>query len=185
MPGDREVDDKRLGAALEPAEIALLDDADFAKHPFLVEGLHRAEGVAGPTAFATSSTRAWWTAPTGSPAPTRPVSTSWAWSPAVTSSPTAPSRPPRCATATRRRTAPARWCSARGIEIGHIFQLGRKYTDAFDADVLGENGKPVRLTMGSYGIGVSRLVAVIAEQHHDEQGAALARRRCRRSTCTW
>jgi prolyl-tRNA synthetase len=59
---------------------------------------------------------------------------------------------------------------ARGIEIGHIFQLGRKYTDAFSADVLGENGKPVRLTMGSYGIGVSRLVAVVAEQHHDELG---------------
>ena len=60
--------------------------------------------------------------------------------------------------------------SARGIEIGHIFQLGRKYTNAFEVDVLGENGKPVRLTMGSYGIGVSRLVAVIAEQHHDELG---------------
>jgi len=60
--------------------------------------------------------------------------------------------------------------SARGIEIGHIFQLGRKYADAFGADVLGENGKPVRLTMGSYGIGVSRLVAVIAEQQHDEIG---------------
>jgi prolyl-tRNA synthetase len=60
--------------------------------------------------------------------------------------------------------------SARGIEIGHIFQLGRKYTDAFSADVLNEDGKPVRLTMGSYGIGVSRLVAVIAEQQHDELG---------------
>ena len=60
--------------------------------------------------------------------------------------------------------------SARGIEIGHIFQLGRKYTDAFAADVLGEDGKPVRLTMGSYGVGVSRLVAVIAEQQHDELG---------------
>ena len=60
--------------------------------------------------------------------------------------------------------------AARGIEIGHIFQLGRKYTDAFEVDVLGENGKPVRLTMGSYGIGVSRLVAVIAEQQHDEKG---------------
>jgi prolyl-tRNA synthetase len=59
---------------------------------------------------------------------------------------------------------------ARGIEIGHIFQLGRKYTDAFTADVLGEDGKPVRLTMGSYGVGVSRLVAVVAEQHHDELG---------------
>jgi prolyl-tRNA synthetase len=60
--------------------------------------------------------------------------------------------------------------SARGIEIGHIFQLGRKYTDAFAVDVLGENGKPVRLTMGSYGVGVSRLVAVIAEQQHDALG---------------
>lgn len=60
--------------------------------------------------------------------------------------------------------------SARGIEIGHIFQLGRKYTDAFSADVLGEDGKPLRLTMGSYGIGVSRLVAVIAEQQHDQLG---------------
>ena len=71
---------------------------------------------------------------------------------------------------TRRRTGPGPLVSARGIEIGHIFQLGRKYTDAFTADVLGEDGKPVRLTMGSYGVGVSRLVAVIAEQHHDELG---------------
>jgi prolyl-tRNA synthetase len=60
--------------------------------------------------------------------------------------------------------------SARGIEVAHIFQLGRKYTDAFTADVLGEDGKPVRLTMGSYGLGVSRMVAVIAEQHHDDLG---------------
>ncbi|WP_269203702.1 His/Gly/Thr/Pro-type tRNA ligase C-terminal domain-containing protein, partial [Mycobacterium colombiense] len=60
--------------------------------------------------------------------------------------------------------------SARGIEVAHIFQLGRKYTDAFTVDVLGEDGKPVRLTMGSYGLGVSRMVAVIAEQHHDELG---------------
>ncbi|MCL2534733.1 MAG: His/Gly/Thr/Pro-type tRNA ligase C-terminal domain-containing protein, partial [Nocardiaceae bacterium] len=60
--------------------------------------------------------------------------------------------------------------AARGIEIGHVFQLGRKYTDAFAVDVLGENGKPVRPTMGSYGVGVSRLVAVIAEQHHDDKG---------------
>ena len=74
--------------------------------------------------------------------------------------------------------------SARGIEIGHIFQLGRKYTDAFTVDVLGEDGKPVRLTMGSYGLGVSRLVAVIAEQHHDELGLRWPSR-LRRSTCTW
>ncbi|MCP6675225.1 hypothetical protein NL520_27895, partial [Klebsiella pneumoniae] len=56
------------------------------------------------------------------------------------------------------------------IEIAHIFQLGQKYTDAFEVDVLGESGKPVRLTMGSYGVGVSRLVAVMAEQRHDDKG---------------
>ena len=61
------------------------------------------------------------------------------------------------------------------------FQLGRKYTDAFAADVLGEDGKPVRLTMGSYGIGVSRLVAVIADSTMTSSGCA-GRRRCRRST---
>jgi prolyl-tRNA synthetase len=60
--------------------------------------------------------------------------------------------------------------AARGIEIGHIFQLGRKYADAFALDALGPDGKPARITMGSYGIGVSRLVAAIAEQSHDAQG---------------
>ncbi|MFL6111857.1 MAG: His/Gly/Thr/Pro-type tRNA ligase C-terminal domain-containing protein, partial [Catenulispora sp.] len=58
----------------------------------------------------------------------------------------------------------------RGIEIGHIFQLGRKYADVAKLDVLGKDGKPVRVTMGSYGIGVSRAVAVLAEQLHDELG---------------
>jgi prolyl-tRNA synthetase len=58
----------------------------------------------------------------------------------------------------------------RGIEIGHIFQLGRKYADAFGLDALGADGKPIRITMGSYGIGVSRAVAAIAEQTYDENG---------------
>ncbi|WP_030686031.1 proline--tRNA ligase [Streptomyces sp. NRRL B-1347] len=58
----------------------------------------------------------------------------------------------------------------RAIEIGHIFQLGRKYADTFQLDVLGQNGKPVRVTMGSYGIGVSRAVAALVEQTADEQG---------------
>ncbi|UGY93889.1 proline--tRNA ligase [Streptomyces gobiensis] len=58
----------------------------------------------------------------------------------------------------------------RAIEIGHIFQLGRKYADTFQLDVLGQNGKPVRVTMGSYGIGVSRAVAALAEQTADQQG---------------
>ncbi|MFG2502593.1 proline--tRNA ligase [Streptomyces sp. NPDC048441] len=58
----------------------------------------------------------------------------------------------------------------RAIEIGHIFQLGRKFADAFQLDVLGQQGKPVRVTMGSYGIGVSRAVAALAEQTADDKG---------------
>ena len=59
---------------------------------------------------------------------------------------------------------------ARGIEIGHVFQLGRKYAEALDLKVLDENGKLVTVTMGSYGIGVTRLVAVLAEANNDEKG---------------
>lgn len=58
----------------------------------------------------------------------------------------------------------------RGIEVGHIFQLGTKYSEAMKAQVLGENGKPVPLTMGCYGIGVSRVVAAAIEQNHDDNG---------------
>lgn len=59
---------------------------------------------------------------------------------------------------------------ARGIEVGHIFQLGRKYSAAMKATVLGEDGKATVMTMGCYGIGVSRVVAAAIEQHHDERG---------------
>ena len=59
---------------------------------------------------------------------------------------------------------------ARGIEVGHIFQLGRKYSEAMKATVLGEDGRATLLTMGCYGIGVSRVVAAAIEQHHDERG---------------
>jgi prolyl-tRNA synthetase len=58
----------------------------------------------------------------------------------------------------------------RGIEVGHIFQLGRKYSQAMGASVLNEQGKAVVMTMGCYGIGVSRLVAAAIEQNHDERG---------------
>lgn len=58
----------------------------------------------------------------------------------------------------------------RGIEVGHIFQLGSKYAESLAAKVLDENGKDITLIMGCYGIGVTRLVAAIIEQHHDEQG---------------
>ena len=59
---------------------------------------------------------------------------------------------------------------ARGIEVGHVFQLGRKYSEALKAEVLGEDGQPVTVTMGCYGIGVSRVVAAAIEQNHDERG---------------
>jgi len=59
---------------------------------------------------------------------------------------------------------------ARGIEVGHIFQLGQKYSDALGATVLDENGRQVTMTMGCYGIGVSRVVAAAIEQHHDDNG---------------
>jgi prolyl-tRNA synthetase len=58
----------------------------------------------------------------------------------------------------------------RGIEIGHIFQLGRRFTDAFEVDASGPDGAPIRIVMGCYGLGISRVMAAVAEQHHDEAG---------------
>jgi prolyl-tRNA synthetase len=169
VPGDREVDDKRLGAALEPAEYAMLDDADFAKHAFLVKG------YIGPKALLANNVRylvdprvvdgtAWIT---GADEPGRHVVGLVAGRDFVADG-TIEAAEVRDGDPSPDGAGPL--VAARGIEIGHIFQLGRKYTNAFEADVLGEDGKPVRLTMGSYGIGVSRLVAVIAEQQHDELG---------------
>lgn len=169
LPGDREVDDKRLGAALEPAEYALLDDADFAKYPFLVKG------YIGPKAFRDNGVRylvdprvvdgsSWIT---GADEPGRHVVGLVAGRD-FTDDGTIEAAQVREGDPSPDGAGPL--VMARGIEIGHIFQLGRKYTDAFAVDVLGEDGKPVRLTMGSYGVGVSRLVAVVAEQQHDELG---------------
>jgi prolyl-tRNA synthetase len=169
IPGDREVDDKRLGAALDPAEYKLLGDDDFAKYPFLVKG------YIGPKALAKNDVRylvdprvvdgtSWIT---GADEPGKHVVG------LVAGRDFKPDGTIEAAEVRDGDTSPdgaGPLVSARGIEVGHIFQLGRKYTDAFSVDVLGEDGKPVRLTMGSYGIGVSRLVAVIAEQHHDEIG---------------
>jgi prolyl-tRNA synthetase len=169
VPGEREVDDKRLGAALDPAEYALLDDADFAKHPFLVKG------YIGPKALLDNGVRylvdprvvdgtSWIT---GADQPGKHVVGLVAGRD-FTADGTIEAAEVRDGDPSPDGAGPL--VSARGIEVGHIFQLGRKYTDAFTVDVLGEDGKPVRLTMGSYGLGVSRLVAVIAEQQHDELG---------------
>ncbi|MBV8178880.1 MAG: proline--tRNA ligase [Mycobacterium sp.] len=169
VPGDREVDDKRLGVALEPADYAFLDDADFAKYPFLVKG------YIGPKALRDNDVRylvdprvvdgtSWIT---GADKPGQHVVGLVAGRD-FTADGTIEAAEVRDGDPSPDGAGPL--VSARGIEVAHIFQLGRKYTDAFTVDVLGEDGKPVRLTMGSYGLGVSRLVAVIAEQHHDELG---------------
>ena len=169
VPGDREVDDKRLGAALDPAEYAMLDDADFANNPFLKKGYIGPKGLldngvrylVDPRVVAGTS----WI--TGADEPGKHVVG------LVAGRDFAPDGVIEAAEVRDGDPSPdgaGPLVSARGIEIGHIFQLGRKYTDAFSVDVLAENGKPVRLTMGSYGVGVSRLVAVIAEQQHDHLG---------------
>lgn len=169
VPGDRAVDDKRLEAALSPLEYALLDDADFAKNPFLKKG------YIGPKGLLDNGVRYLVD-------PRVVDGTSWITGAdehgkhvvgLVAGRDFTPDGTIEAAEVRDGDPSPdgaGPLVSARGIEIGHIFQLGRKYADAFSADVLGENGKPVRLTMGSYGVGVSRLVAVIAEQHHDEIG---------------
>ncbi|SDP45899.1 prolyl-tRNA synthetase [Actinopolyspora xinjiangensis] len=169
VPGDREVDMKRLEAALEPSEVALLDDADFEANPFLVKG------YVGPLALRDNGVRylvdprvvrgtAW---ATGADKPDHHVVD------LVCGRDFTPDGTIEAAEVREGDPSPdgsGVLRSARGIEIGHIFQLGRKYTDAVSLDALGQDGKPKRVTMGSYGIGVSRLVAAIAEQHHDELG---------------
>ncbi|TQM14425.1 prolyl-tRNA synthetase [Pseudonocardia kunmingensis] len=169
VPGDREVDMKRLEVALEPAEVALLDEADFAAHPFLVKG------YIGPSALAANGVRflvdpriapgtAW---VTGADKPDHHVVD------LVCGRDFTPDGTIEAAEVREGDPAPdgsGPLEAARGIEIGHVFQLGRKYADAAQLDALGADGKPVRITMGSYGVGVSRLVGVIAEQSHDESG---------------
>ena len=169
VPGDREVDMKRLEAAVEPAAPELIGDADFAANPFLIRG------YIGPKALQDNGVRylvdprivdgtAWIT---GANEPGKHVVDLVAGRDFV------PDGTIEAAEVRDGDPSPdglGTLVAARGIEIGHIFQLGTKYTDAFEVDVLGENGKPVRLIQGSYGVGVSRMVAVIAEQHHDEKG---------------
>jgi prolyl-tRNA synthetase len=169
VPGDREVDFKRLEAALAPGEPAIFEAEDFEKHPGLVRGyigpqILRKLGIrylVDPRVVTGTS----WV--TGANEPGKHAANVVAgrdFEPDGTieaAEVRAGDACPRCGEALS---------IDRGIEIGHIFQLGRKYADAAQLDALGPDGKPVRITMGSYGIGVSRAVAVIAEQMHDELG---------------
>ena len=85
--------------------------------------------------------------------------------------------------ATRARSAAQPLRIDRGIEVGHVFQLGTKYTEALGAMYTDEEGEQHPMVMGCYGIGVSRFVAAIVEEYHDENGIAWPPR-SRRSTCT-
>ena len=177
VPGDREVDQKRLEGQLEPIEVEAMGETEFAQHPALVKG------YIGPGALGEESvtrggsgirflvdprvvegTR--WV--TGADAPGSHVIDLVAgrdFTPDGTIEAADVRDGDACPNCTEGTLE-----SARGVEMGHIFQLGRKYAEALGLQVLDELGKRVTVTMGSYGIGPSRAVAAIAEGTLDEIG---------------
>lgn len=169
VPGDREVDLGKLGEHLAPATVELVTAEDFTDRPDLVRGYVGPQGLAGKAFRYLADPRvapgtAWVTGANKDGKHARNVVAGRDFEvdeylDVVVVEPGDPC--PKCGAGLR---------IDRAIEIGHIFQLGRKYADAFDLDVLGQNGKPARVTMGSYGIGVSRAVAALAEQTHDDKG---------------
>ena len=169
VPGDREVDAKRAEAAFAPNEVEQATEEDFAKNPELVKGYigPKAGGFKGIKYFVDPRVvegTAWITGANQDQKHVfdfvfgrdfeadgvRDIAEVKAGDPAPDGS------------------GPLEL--ARGIEIGHVFQLGRKYAEALDLKVLDENGKLVTVTMGSYGIGVTRIIAVLAEANRDEKG---------------
>ena len=170
VPGDREVDLKRLAANLpEVKDLRLFEDADFAKYPKLVKGYvgpqdAKALGVSVYADPRVSQDSVWVTGGNKKDVHARNVTCGrdfqvehYVQAAEVKAGDNCPS------------------CDKpviidRAIEIGHIFQLGKKYAQALGLTVLDKEGKPQVVTMGSYGIGVSRAVAAIAEQTYDELG---------------
>ena len=172
LPGDREVDLKRVEAALHPATVVPFEDVDFAKYPALIKGFIGPQVLGDDSAsgitflvdprIVTGST---WI--TGANEIDKHVvnvvaGRDFSWDGVIEAA--AVLEGDACSSCDSPLSI------ARGIEIGHIFQLGRKYAEALDLKVLDESGSLVTVTMGSYGIGVSRAVAAIAEQSHDEKG---------------
>ncbi len=172
VPGDREVDAKRLEAQVAPAEVEPFEEKDFAANPGLVKG------YIGPAALGTESS-------TGIRYLTDPrvvEGTRWVTGANVqgshvidlmagrdfTADGTIEAAEVRAGDEAPDGSGPLEL--ARGNEMGHIFQLGRLYAEALGLKVLDENGKLVTVTMGSYGVGVSRAVAAVAEYAHDELG---------------
>ncbi|MEV0694966.1 proline--tRNA ligase [Streptomyces sp. NPDC050388] len=167
VPGDREVDMGKVEAHFAPAAVELVTAEDFVGRPDLVrgyvgpQGLEKVRYIADPrvapgTAWITGANKA------DTHAKNVVAGRDFEVDEYVDVVVVEEGDPcPKCGTGLRLD---------RAIEIGHIFQLGRKYADALKLDVLGQNGKPVRVTMGSYGIGVSRAVAALAEQTADDKG---------------
>src|SRR5699024_5041338 len=172
VPGDRDVDAKRLEVQVAPAVAEPFEEADFAAHPELTKG-YIGPGVLG--AQNTSGIRylldpsvaegsAWVTGADDhgknvlDPGPGRDFTADGTIQAAeIREGDPSP-------------TGSGALTLARGVEMGHIFQLGTKYAEALGLKVLDENGTLVTVTMGSYGIGVTRAVGVIAEDNHDEIG---------------
>lgn len=169
VPGDREVDLKRIAGQLEPVEVAQADADDLAKQPGLVKG------YIGPQVLAELGIRylvdplvvqgsAWITGANQVDKHAAFVVRGRDFEPAGEIGAVEIRDGDKCARCGSALNI------ARGIEIGHIFQLGRKYADAFSLDAQGPDGEPIRITMGSYGVGVSRAVAAVAEQTLDDRG---------------
>ncbi|MEZ5092241.1 proline--tRNA ligase [Nocardioides sp.] len=173
LPGDREVDQKRLEGQLEPIEVEAMDEAEFRRHPALVKGYigpgalgaERASGIRYLVDPRVVTGTRWVTGADidGSHVLDLVAGRDFTPDGTIEAAEVRDGDPcPVCADGVLQ--------SARGIEMGHIFQLGRKYADALGLQVLDENGKLVTVTMGSYGIGPSRGVAAIAENTLDDLG---------------
>ena len=177
LPGDREVDVKRAEAAFSPNEIEQANDEDFAKHPELIKGyigpVKDGQAILGSAGVSkirylldprVVEGSAWIT---GANASEKHVFGLVAGRD-FTADGVVDIAEVRVGDQAPDGSGPLEL--ARGIEIGHVFQLGRKYAEALGLQVLDENGKLVTVTMGSYGIGITRMIAVLAEANHDDKG---------------
>jgi prolyl-tRNA synthetase len=169
VPGDRDVDLKRLGGQLEPVLVEQAGPEDLAQHPDLVKGyigpqvLHdlKVRYLVDPLVVEGS---AWVTGANEPDKHAAYVVRGRDFTPDGEIGAVEIRDGDRCA----RCGSPLQ--IARGIELGHVFQLGDKYAKTFGLTALDQNGKPVTVTMGSYGVGITRAVAALAEQTHDEKG---------------
>ncbi|MFC5678340.1 proline--tRNA ligase [Aeromicrobium endophyticum] len=172
VPGDREVDAKRLEAAVSPAEVEPFDEKEFAANPALVKGYigpgalgaDNASGIRYLTDPRVVDGTRWVTGANEKGSHVIDLVAGRDF----TSDGTIEAAEVRAGDPAPDGSGPLEL--ARGIEMGHIFQLGRKYAEVLDLKVLDENGKLVTVTMGSYGVGVSRAVAAVAEYSHDDAG---------------